>query len=55
MDIAFPVFCLDEGYSRFLTSRLGGMVFRMLSGLVNNTQPLSHLGYRCHAPKISMR
>jgi len=27
---------LDEGYSRFLTSRLGGMVFRMLSGLVND-------------------
>jgi hypothetical protein len=35
MDIAIPFF-LDEGYSRFITSRLGGMVFRMLSGLVNN-------------------
>src|SRR6476620_1107820 len=33
-----PRFLLDEDYSRFLTSRLGGMVFRMLRGLVNNTQ-----------------
>jgi hypothetical protein len=26
----------------------------MLSGLVNNGQRLSHLGYWCHAPKISI-
>ena len=43
MDIDFPVYLLDEGYRPFLTSRLGRMVFRTLSGLVNNRQRLSSL------------
>jgi hypothetical protein len=51
MDIAFSLFLLDEDYKPFLTSRLGGMVFRMLSDLVNNMQRSRHLGYRCPAPK----
>jgi hypothetical protein len=49
IDIAFPLFLLEEGYRKFLMTGLGEMVFRTLSGLVNDWRERTEsvCGYAC--------